>query len=73
MVFSRNKILIRAGNGAKDRTTMLPKSLNAILLDHLQKVEATQEKNLLAEWGNILFPGILDCKYRNLPRDWRGQ
>ena len=38
--FSRNEILVRDGKGAQDRITMLPKSLEAPLREHLKRVKA---------------------------------
>jgi integron integrase len=71
--FSRNEILVRDGKGAKDRSTMLPESLNAPLQDHLKKVKAIHEKDLAEGWGRVLLPDALDRKYPNAPKDWRWQ
>jgi integron integrase len=71
--FSRSEILVRDGKGAKDRITMLPESLNAPLQDHLKKVKAIHEKDLVEGWGRVLLPDALDRKYPNAPKDWRWQ
>lgn len=71
--FSRNEILVRDGKGAKDRITMLPKSLKPALQKHLKKVKAVHERDLADGWGRVLLPGALDRKYPNAPKEWRWQ
>ena len=71
--FSRNEILVRDGKGAKDRITMLPKSLKAPLQDHLKKVKAIHEEDLAENWGRVQLPDAVDRKYPNAPKDWRWQ
>lgn len=71
--FARNEILVRDGKGAKDRITMLPESLKALLQDHLKKVRAIHEKDLADGWGCVQMPDALDRKYPNAPKDWRWQ
>lgn len=71
--FTRNEILVRDGKGAKDRITMLPRSLNAPLQNHLKKVKVIHESDLADGWGRVLLPDALDRKYPNAPKDWRWQ
>lgn len=71
--FSRNKILVRDGEGAKDRITMLPESPKAPLQDHLKKVKAVHQQDMAYGWGRVLLPNALDRKYPNAPKDWRWQ
>jgi integron integrase len=71
--FSRNEILVRDGKGAKDRITMLPESLKALLQRHLKIVKAIHERDLADGWGRVLLPDALDRKYPNAPREWRWQ
>jgi integron integrase len=71
--FSRNEILIRNGNGAKDCVTMLPESLKVPLQDYLKRVKAIHEKDLADGWGRVLMPDALDRKYPNAPKEWRWQ
>ena len=71
--FSCNEILVRDGKGAKDRITMLPKSLNVPLQDHLKKVKTIHERDLADGWGRVQMPNALDRKYPNAPKEWRWQ
>jgi len=71
--FEKNEILVRNGKGAKDRITMLPKTLNVPLQNHLKKVKNMHERDLTDGWGKVLIPDALNRKYPNAPADWRWQ
>jgi integron integrase len=71
--FARNEILVRDGKGAKDRISMVPESLKNPLQDHLKKVKALHERDLVDGWGRVQMPTALDRKYPNAPADWRWQ
>ena len=71
--FSRNEILVRDGKGAKDRITMLPDSLKKPLQEHLKKVKAIHQRDLVQGWGRVYLPYALERKYPNAPTDWRWQ
>lgn len=46
--FARHEIIVRKGKGFKNRVTMLPESIAAILRAHLVKVKALHEEDLVA-------------------------
>jgi integron integrase len=71
--FSRNEILVRDGKGAKDRITMLPRSLAAPLKEHLHAVKANHDRDLAEGWGRVSLPDAVDRKYPGAPKDWRWQ
>jgi integron integrase len=71
--FSCNEIVVRDGKGAKDRITILPESLKALLQEHLKKVNAIHEKDLADGWGRVFLPEALARKYPNAPSEWRWQ
>ena len=71
--FVRNEIVVRDGKGAKDRITMLPKSLKSPLQDHLKMVKKVHEKDLSEGWGRVVLPDALERKYPNAPKEWRWQ
>ena len=71
--FGRGEVTVRDGKGAKDRVTMLPRSLKKPLEEHLRKVRAIHEKDLAEGWGAVSLPDALTRKYPRADRDWRWQ
>jgi len=71
--FKRREILIRDGKGAKDRVTMLPVTLVAVLKAHLQKVKELHDGDLAQGFGEVYLPFALDRKYPNAAREWGWQ
>jgi len=71
--FSGGEILVRDGKGAKDRVTMLPRSLSEPLQLHLRTVKTLHDRDLANGWGRVVMPNALDRKYPNAPKDWRWQ
>ena len=63
--FDRNEIIIRNGKGAKDRRTMIPKSLVNSIKKQIQIVKILHEKDLLDGFGKVCLPDSLDKKYPN--------
>ena len=56
--FERSELTIREGKGAKDRVTMLPESLQNVLLAHLKKVRALHNSDLRTGLGTVLLPSL---------------
>ena len=71
--FERSELTIREGKGAKDRVTMLPVSLQNVLLAHLKKVRALHNSDLRTGLGKVLLPFALSKKYPRTARDWGWQ
>jgi integron integrase len=71
--FDRNQITVREGKGNKDRTTMLPERLKCPLREHLSRVRALHEEDLLAGHGEAPLSEALDRKYPAAPREWGWQ
>ena len=71
--FERSELTIREGKGAKDRVTMLPESLQNVLLAHLKKVRALHNSDLRTGLGTVLLPFALSKKYPSTARDWGWQ
>ena len=71
--FERRVITIRSGKGDKDRTTMLPRSLEAGLraqLAHRAKLHALDTMRGMVD---VELPHALAAKYPNAPRQWEWQ
>ena len=71
--FSRGHIVVRAGKGDKDRTTMLPASAREPLLSHLKLVRAQHQEDLAKGLGSVALPHALDRKYPGAPKEWGWQ
>src|SRR5258707_1985278 len=65
--FSYRQILVRDGKGAKDRLTMLPRSVIEPLQAHLVRVKALHEQDLTAGHGDVELPDALSRKYPKAP------
>lgn len=71
--FTRGELLIRDGKGGKDRITMLPRALVPGLQEHLARVKALHEADLLTGHGDVYLPFALARKYHAAERDWGWQ
>jgi integron integrase len=71
--FERNEVLIRDGKGAKDRVTMLPRSLAAALQEHLRTVRKLHDEDLEFGFGAVHMPHALARKYPRGARQWGWQ
>lgn len=71
--FARGQIIVHAGKGGKDRTTMLPESLREPLQKHLLWVHRQHERDLVEGFGRVPLPAGLDRKYPNAGREWGWQ
>jgi len=71
--FERRCITIRDGKGGKDRTTMLPRSLEAGLQAQLAKRAQMHAVDLARGRVDVELPHALARKYPNAPREWRWQ
>ena len=68
-----HELLVRDGKGAKDRVTMLPKSIAEELQQHLVRVRALHAEDVDAGHGRVYLPYALALKYRNASREWMWQ
>ena len=71
--FSRGEILVREGKGFKDRITMLPRSLEDALREHLVDVRDLHGSDLAAGYGEVYLPHALERKYPSAGREWSWQ
>lgn len=71
--FERRCITIRSGKGNKDRTTMLPRSLEAGLQRQLAKRIAMHNIDMGRGMVDVELPHALATKYPNAAREWRWQ
>lgn len=71
--FQRNEITVRDGKGGKDRVTMLPAAVKALLQAQLGKVRRQHEKDLARGLGRAPLPDALARKYPGADRQWAWQ
>ena len=61
--FARNEIIVRDGKGAKDRHTVLPRTLAEPLRAEAERVRTLHEQDLAAGAGTVFLPHALARKY----------
>jgi integron integrase len=71
--FDRNLVFVRDGKGGKDRTTILPKSLQPDLKHHLERVRELHNQDLEKGYGSVYMPGALGKKYPSAAKEYRWQ
>jgi integron integrase len=71
--FGANEITVCGGKGDRDRRTMLPERVGAVLLRHLAEVRTQHERDLAKGAGWVVLPGALGLKYPNAGREWGWQ
>ena len=69
----RREIHVRDGKGRKDRRTVIPEALIAPLREHIARVRAQHQEDLVAGNGAVALPGALRRKYPGAPREWAWQ
>jgi integron integrase len=71
--FDRSEIRVRDGKGRKDRVTMLSRTIQASLREHLRRVRELHDKDLADGAGRAVLPSALSRKYLNADREWSWQ
>jgi len=71
--FARNEITIRGGKGAKDRHTVLPKSLVEPLQREIERARMLHAADLAGGFGAAALPYALARKYPSAARDFGWQ
>jgi integron integrase len=71
--FEMNSITVRDGKGAKDRATLLPKSIRDDLRLHLQRVKSLHDSDLAEGRGEVYMPDALARKYADAEVKWGWQ
>lgn len=71
--FSQHLVLVRAGKGDRDRTTLLPAFVERPLAAHLRTVRRQFDTDLAAGAGWVELPTALARKYPNAGREWPWQ
>jgi integron integrase len=67
------QITVRDGKGQRDRVTMLPSTVEGLLLDHLKRVRQIHQQDLSEELGHVYLPNALAQKYPKASAEWGWQ
>ena len=70
---ARCEILVREGKGFKDRVTMLPASLVQPLKQHMERIKALHDEDLVKGYGEVFMPMALEVKYPSAGKSWGWQ
>jgi integron integrase len=70
---SRGEIVVRDGKGAKDRITMVPRSIEPVLKLQLEFAKTLHARDLADGVGAVYLPHALDRKYPNASVEWPWQ
>lgn len=73
MDLDRRQIVVRGGKGQKDRVTVLPESLRAELLAHLERWRLEHQRELEAGRGGCSLPEGVGKKYPGAATEWAWQ
>jgi integron integrase len=68
--FAQHQIMVRDGKGQKDRVTMLPERFAAPLQEHLVRVKALYEQDLVQGTAGVYIWPALERKYPNAGKEW---
>lgn len=61
--FETGSLVVRRGEGAKDRITVLAERLGEPLTVHLERVQELHRRDLTKGFGRVVLPTALERKY----------
>jgi integron integrase len=70
MDFASHQILIREGQGHKDRRTMLPVAVQEPLTAHLEHVRQRHQHDVVRGFGRVYTPDARQRKYLHANKEW---
>jgi len=71
--FAQKQIIVRDGKGAKDRVTILPRTLVGPLQTQLLQAKRIHDADLANGYGEVALPDAIERKYPNAAREWLWQ
>jgi len=71
--FERGLIYVRSAKGNKDRTTLLPKSIQPEMRRQVEKAKCLHDEDLAQGYGEVYLPDALARKYPHASREFRWQ
>ena len=70
MDIENNIVTVRAGNGDKDRRTMLPEILSGDTIRQISEAKRIYDNERLEGQNGVYLPNALERKYPNTGKDW---
>ncbi len=71
--FLQGLLTVRAGKGDKDRTTVLPGTIQSELKVHLKRVNVQYQHDLADGYADVYLPNAIARKYPSAGKEWRWQ
>jgi integron integrase len=71
--FERGTLMVRDGKGGKDRVAMLPDTLRAGLVDHVERLRERWRQDVEEGLDGVWLPGALEVKAQNMGKEWGWQ
>jgi integron integrase len=71
--FGLREIIVRDGKGAKDRVTVLPRTVRPALRSHLRDVFELHQRDLADGFGAVYMPPALARKWKSAANEWGWQ
>lgn len=68
--FDNGLVFVRDGKGGKDRSTILPVSLQPALKKHIERVRSLYDEDRSRDIAPVYLPDALGRKYPNAGREW---
>ena len=68
--FAQHQIMVRDGKGQKDRITMLPERFANALQEHLGRIKAIYEQDIVQETAEVYIWPALARKYPQAGKEW---
>jgi integron integrase len=68
--FGSGLIFVRASKGDKDRSTILPKSVQELLQRHLAEIKVLHDQDIKNGFGDVYLPDAISRKYPKAKKDW---
>ena len=66
-------VVVRNGKGNKDRTTVLPESIQQMVVEQLERVKNQHDRDLSDGYGEVYLPYALEKKYPRANRKFKWQ
>ena len=71
--FARHELTIRDPKGRRDRITILARSAEVALHEHIERAHVLHQRDLASGYGGVQVPGALARKFPNSAREWLWQ